>query len=125
MATIHIFIWSTTASIPSFEAYKPYTFGALLVFQCLECFISDSFFNHFTARIYVIATVDVNLPNPFIVEKVPGSRLPIALAGKVKQSIAFLHPSVCLSVRLFPLYILNRLNFEFEFLHMYALNTCD
>jgi len=39
-----------------------------------------------------------------------------ALDAKVKQSAASVFPSVCLCVRLFPLYMLNRLTFKLEFL---------
>ena len=42
--------------------------------------------------------------------------LPIALADKVKQLVASVRPSVRPSVRLFSLYLLNRLTSEFAFL---------
>ena len=48
--------------------------------------------------------------------KLACQHLPIALAGNVKQSVASVCPSVRLSVRLFPLYRLNRLIFELDFL---------
>ena len=44
------------------------------------------------------------------------TQLPTALDKKVKQSVAAVRPSVDLSVRLFPLYLLNRLTFELEIL---------
>jgi len=43
-----------------------------------------------------------------------------ALAGKINESVASIRLSVCLSVRLFPLYIVNRLTFEPESLYVYG-----
>jgi len=40
---------------------------------------------------------------------------PTAFAGKLKQLVA----SICLSVRMFPLCLLNRLTFDLEFLYVY------
>ena len=47
------------------------------------------------------------------------SLIPTALAGKLKQSVVVaVYPSVRLSVRLFPHYLLNRLTFQLECLFM-------
>ena len=43
--------------------------------------------------------------------------LPTALIEKVKQSLASVCTSVRLSVPMFPLYLLNRLTFEVEFVY--------
>jgi len=49
--------------------------------------------------------------------------LPTALVGKVKQSAASVRPFVRLSVHLFPLYLLNRLTFELEFLRVWIMTV--